>query len=302
MKKLLSLLLAPLFLAVVSTPAFSAALSTYWDVNPYGITDGITEDFDRISYEADTTSVQYDSDGSGTLSVGDIFVDSGNAYATALQGSGANVDSDGLNLQIPAIDIYGYVFTFAWEDLTGFVYDINPGATTDAVVTRYTSGTITFWLDSILNGVPTLGAGFSTSDDMFIDRGDAQIVAEVEIIFGTGNITLDKAGNLLTGSYNLTGLFTLLTEDFWFEASTGDDLGPKYVEIGWLLGFTSGDTTDRRFTQTFSTDPNDGILWTIDSRHSSNFEIEVIPEPSTIVLLGAGLLGAGLYLRRKNRS
>ncbi len=291
MRKILSFLLVPLFIGVFALPATAVALVTYWDVTPYGTGDGITGDFDRILYEADTSSIQYDTNGDGVLSVGDIFMDTGNAYAHSLS-LGGPVQNRGMN--------DSYTFTFGWNDLTGTVFDINPGVATDAVVTRYESGTIDFWLDDTAIGMPFLGHDFGTADDVNIDRGPDKLVATVSVTGGTGNITFDKAGNMLTGSYRIFGEFTDMADGFWFESATDADLNPKYVEIGWLLGFTSGENTPDYFDQTFFPEDDD-ILFRIDSRHSSNFNLEVIPEPSTIILLGAGLLGTGIMLRRKNR-
>jgi hypothetical protein len=46
---------------------------------------------------------------------------------------------------------------------------------------------------------------------------------------------------------------------------------------------------------------DNGILFRIGSDHDGSIDFEVVPEPSTIILLGAGLLGTGVMLRRKNR-
>jgi len=295
MKKLfIVLLMVGLIAGVGATNAF--AMPSYWDLtglsgNYGGDADAKTRVFNALQYFANTTSTQYDTDGSLSLSVGDVFVDKGNAVITALLPTALG-NTEGLN--------ENYQVTMVWTDLTGHISEINPGATTDTVTTVYTGGTIDFYFDYSYVGNALTNADFGTTvaagDDSEFTNGIK--VATVSNIYGTGHsnfVTGSSPYAFTGGDYSLWGQFTFMYDDFWFDEN-GNDLLEKYVDLGWLLGYTAGDTDQEHFVQNPGTYP---VLYTIDSDHDSSFEISAVPEPTTLMLLGFGLIGIAFQARRK---
>lgn len=297
-KILLFLLVCGLVFGLGSVPnATAVPISTYWDVGADWTGDGdgdsLTSVFDQIQYWANTTSYQYDTDNSGGLSLNDAFLDQGNARASILfPEASPSRDEEGMG--------YVYEVTFAWTDLSGYISDINladPGGTTDTIGTTYTGGTIDFYYDTSrdANFGPTHAA---TDDSGFTD---GTLLATVSNITGWGHNSFDTGTpNFTGGDYHLNGQFTYLLDDFWYE-DTGEDLLEKYVNLSWLLGYTAGDADPQHFTQNFGgTDPyNVPIMYSLDADHDSSFELNVIPEPATMLLLGSGLLGLAAFGRRK---
>jgi len=296
---------------VPNATATGIPISSYWDLGypagtapgpvypagpgDWGVGDGdsLTQVFDKIQYSANTTTYQYDDDTDGKVSKDDTFVDSGNATATALLPiPGSGKDEEGLGFAD------GYEFTFAWTNLTGYIQEVNPGTTEDAVTNKYTGGTINFYVDDSMNAdfhSTTDGPWCAEDDTGFTD---GTLVATVSDISGTGHSNFLHGTNTFTGGdYNLTGKFTYLINDFWFE-DTGEDLLEKYVSLEWLLGYTAGDTDKKNYSQTFGSGA-DPWLFKICSEHDSSFQLEVIPEPATMLLLGSGLIGLAGFGRKK---
>lgn len=284
-------------LAVLAFTAMQvSAAPIMWDVGAAGASgssddaDTLTGLFDQIGFQSQTSTIQYDTDGSGDLSVGDKFLDSGNLRVNDLLSS-AIIDKEGLNL------LGGYEVTAQWNNLEGHVIGLNvlPSGVTQIDV-QYTSGTLDFYLDTALDSVfanpgataPPTGAGGT-------GFGNGTMIAEMSLVNGLGYTFVDFEGTNLQnqGTVKLLFEFTDYLSGFWLDES-GMDLFTKYP-IEWV--FT---TTDMNIdTPTQVPGVPDGALYTAYSNQNGSATINVVPEPSTFILLGVGLAGLGFYTRRR---
>ncbi|MGE4343949.1 MAG: flocculation-associated PEP-CTERM protein PepA [Geoalkalibacter sp.] len=273
MKKVLLLLAAMSLLAATSAPA--AFINTYWDLNTVDnaffpvIGDGVTEAFSEITYYAQTNSI---------ITNTGFISDTGLARATGLNFVSGNSPGDDEGF----LTSTGYGFTFAWDDLEGVVTS-NVGGVIEAL---YTSGTFNFYIDY---------DPYATNFDTPGSFTDGTPVATVDVT--SGGYRLDTNGGA-GSSYIITGTFTSILDNFWYQADTGADLSDDLLDKGWVFAYTAGDNDPGSLEITVDND--DGSLH-VFSTHDSSVSVGVVPEPSTIILLGAGLLGTGVMLRRKNR-
>lgn len=272
MKKVLLLLAAMSLLAATSAPA--AFINTYWDLNAVDnaffpvIGDGVTEAFSEITYYAETNSV---------ITNTGFVSDSGLARATGLNFVSGNSPGDDEGFLTAA----GYGFTFVWDDLEGVVTSNVDGV----IEALYTSGTFNFYIDYDPYATNMADASSFT---------DGTLVATVDVT--SGSYRLDTTGEA-GSSYIINGEFSFILDDFWYDAATGEDLADELVGKRWVTAYSAGDNDPESLE---ITEDEDGNLF-VFSTHDSSISVGVIPEPSTIILLGAGLLGTGVMLRRKNR-
>lgn len=157
--------------------------------------------------------------------------------------------------------------------------------TTDAAGTHFvfdgsgTADTLELWIDD--NNDTTFG-GFPVDGSTLFSRanfGDDVLLATGETLFGNGDQSCSNSNNC--GSYGVTTSFNLTSPDgtsvfvdpipfYSFQIATGQFNGIP-TTVGTVANLTG--TQDAVFTE--------------------------IPEPSTLALLGMGLLGFGIAKRKK---
>jgi len=267
MKRML-FLLAALSLFAAST-ASAGFISTYYDLNTldptyFNVDDGVTESFYEFTYYALTNS---------EISNTGVIVDNGVARSTGLNTDSGDIPGD--------TEGYGSLWglAFVWDDLTGQV-TYNDGSVIEAI---YTSGTFNFYVD-----FDPYAVNLNTPATLT----DGTLVATVEIT--SGSYRLDLTGDA-GSSYLLYGNFTYLLDDFMYSAS-GQDLN-DLVGLGWVYAYTAGDNDPETVEITFNDDQSISVF----SSHDSSVSVGVVPEPSTMILLGMGFMGLGIVAYRKRK-
>lgn len=320
-------LFAPLFAGalVIGLAGIAQADPIYMDlgagggvdghVNPDGVADPDqkTETFDQLGVFANTTTTQFDTDGSSTLTDGDKFSDSGHLNVTGIIPGGGG-DTEGLNT------LTGYQMTAAWTGLTGTSTALsdNPSDATEQIGTikydKVGNTTFNFYVDYGVNGVTrtnfNYGPTVAQTDDVAATFTDGVLVLSVKIVGGEGTNVFDKAtGNFKRGTSTLIGEVTFALNDFWFFAN-GDmdfnDLVGALVEIRVFID---------QNTDNVNTTPSacflagncaaDDPLFVVDSDHDGSIDFVLIPEPQSLLMFGIGFLALGaigLTARRRQRS
>jgi hypothetical protein len=254
--------------------------------------DTLTGIFNQLGFVSQTSTIQYDTNGNGILNVGDRFSDSGDLRVESLIARGF-IDTEGLWAG------GAYELTAQWTGLTGYVAELDNADPTDTRLGLiYDGGTINFYLDTVLDSefanpavsTPPAGAGGT-------GFANGTKVAALTLLQGEGHTFIDFTGGDLAsqGSVELSLQFTYMLPGFWLNALGVDllDISP----INWHFM-----TTDMNIdTPTNDNGVPSDALYTAYSNQNGSADLTVVPEPSTLLLLGGGLLGLAFVGRKKSR-
>lgn len=259
MKKLLLGIMA-LLLCTTSAHAYNIG----FDINGDGATNGFTET--EAWNTQSTASAEYNG----------VYED-----IWSYQDAAGNF-TESFTLQVYSGDVAGG----GTQSYSNFYADVTLGGTTDGTTTEFTSGSITLYIEDITDG-DTI---FATNPgiDYEYDAGTDTLVATLELIGGqamTVSGTNQDQGS--SGDIDLDFVFTSTTDDFF--DSTTDELALNR----WILALAgNGDVSVSNIDYVTS-----GVTgWDIGGL---DIEFEAVPEPTTMMLFGFGLLGIAGITRKK---
>ena len=249
--------------------------------------DGKTEGFNRMDYTAHTYS-------SLNLAT-NVVSDQGLGYVDDLM-NGAN-HLTGRDATEALNGGGGYEITFYWNNLAGSIVDTEmTGNVYTQITTEYSAGSkINFQYDRGQNHAD-IAYGTSIPDTTYMD---GQRLMEFTIAGGEGIMWFNTDGTFDKSTYDLFGYYSMMdtTEPFPVLSADTPMALAELVTLSWVVGATNG--RDREGMPPIITYTADGM--TVESIFNSDTSIDVVPEPSTIILLGSGLMGLGFYARRRKK-
>lgn len=224
---------------------------------------------------------------------GDTFTES-----TILQTISYKESLTGSNMYFNSLASEGKFMYLYAEGLTGTAYNVQYGTPGDL-----TSVTFDYSFDAGSGDI-----GIYIDDDsgtLSHNLATAELVANFSLVRGDGAGDDGFLGGLANaGSTRLTGQFLDSTPDnVWI----ADFLDLGNLPAGYTA-FASMNTTNQvidgpnLYGLNIDGEGNifaDGFTATINS--TGHFDVSVVPEPSTLILLGGGLVGLGFYARRKKK-
>lgn len=323
MKKSKLLSLACVLVLAISTSASAVVVTNDWTLDLTGI-DGIGSevitDIGQITYNGIAHSTTVAANNPSTTpppstAAATSYVD-GLLWMTAFVNTGGSgIFGTGLNSD------YQMTFDFS-VDVVNYNQQLNGDTSTIHLAanhpgTQYTNGLLDVWVDGPTDGVSvaanSTGLGFqngvkiATFSVLYGDGGiftpstfDGSDDATFELTWALDeNIFLDASSNPLVqldGSGNVIGdtlLFAITDSNF--------DGNPEGITPdGFNIGGTGNTYPTIQDTWPFASNTFGGAGGLFaEEDGSARIGTEVVPEPSTLLLLGIGLLGLGAYGRKR---
>lgn len=286
MKNLFFVLVLTVLLSSVVSSAMADAI--YLDPSAASATstiDGNTGIFNELQFYLQTSSSPVTVNNPGSVSVGDTFNDVGDLYISALINTAVD-----LNMKTD------WWITGAWDNLAGEIVSFDYLTSGNYIQSyKYTDGTLSLYAN-ILDDANIVSTAFGdtvkVSDNLDVFELGTKI-ATFDLVSGTGSLEFRETGGVYApfkGSTELIWKSSYLLEDFWFD-SYGNDLSDYLFNINFdVLADSGSDTNNILF--------ENGI---VHSDHDGSVEIAVTPEPSTVLLIGSGLLGLTWLSRRRTK-
>jgi hypothetical protein len=205
---------------------------------------------------------------------------------------------------------YGFVVSRSYDDgpanptnLTA-VYTFSGSAELGGAI-NFDSGTLALYLDDFGSSYATA----SDSDSSFYGANDGTPIATFDLVSGSGAILTDGLPN---GTFSINYEATNITAGYFFMPDGTTDLS-TLDPITLTMGFTTtnasavGNPTDGLVSELMDyaglTDvPENDPPTDFWLASGGQFRINVVPEPTTMILFGVGLLGIAGITRKKVHS
>lgn len=285
-----------LFFATFLVCGTANAVPIYWDLEGTGFSaTGGTVVGSIVNYPLDMTTSGYSQiTQSLTGGTDDTILDEGDTFSEfgAVTVLSANTSSTEKAILFDGGNSTAYV---VFSGLTGSIYNYNDGGTPTSDASGITDDTFQFTFDP---GVGSIDFYLETDDDLD-PTTNATHLASLTLLEGEGYSPFDVGGTFPEGDISLSAGFTWVKDDFWFLEQGLTDI--DFNDFMDTYGIPSIFATSFNLGATLQSDPQDvngDIL--ISVTNEGSFIFSAVPEPTTMVLFGIGLLGFASISRRRS--